>query len=79
MPKKARMSVPMKYDPTSKKKLFLAILQDNSLRALGVCSLVIAMKTGLPPSGSMIGNSAVKKRNKLFAASAKTFLQGMLA
>src|SRR5271157_280448 len=79
IPKNARMCVPMKYDPTSKKKLFIAIRRASCLRVLGEYSLVIARKIGLPPSGSTIGNSAVRNRNRLFAASTMTFLQGMLA
>jgi hypothetical protein len=35
IPKKERMWVPIKYDPTSKKKLSTAIRQDNALRVLG--------------------------------------------
>jgi hypothetical protein len=65
----------MKYDPTSKKKLFIAIRKDSALRVLGEYSLVIARKIGLPPSGSTIGNSALRIRNRLFAASTKMFLQ----
>jgi hypothetical protein len=79
IPKKKRMWVPMKYDPTSKKKLFIAIRQNSSLRVLGEHSLVITRKMGLPPSGSTIGNSALKKRKRFFAVSTMTFLQDMLA
>jgi hypothetical protein len=43
------MCVPMKYDPTSKKKLFIAIRKDSALRVLGEYSLVIVRKIGLPP------------------------------
>jgi hypothetical protein len=75
IPKKDRMSVPMKYDPTSKKKLFTAIRKDSALRVVGEYSLVIARKIGLPPSGSTIGNRALRIRNRLFAASTKMFLQ----
>src|SRR5580692_8218125 len=32
IPKKVRMSVPMKYDPTSRKKLFIAIRNDSARR-----------------------------------------------
>jgi hypothetical protein len=60
---------------SSKKKLFIAIRKDNALRVLGEYSLVIARKIGLPPSGSTIGNSALRIRNRLFAASTKMFLQ----
>ena len=35
IPKKERMCVPMKYDPTSRKKLFIAIRQDSALRMVG--------------------------------------------
>src|SRR5258708_4691144 len=35
IPKNASMCVPMKYDPTSKKKLSIAIRHDSALRALG--------------------------------------------
>ena len=69
----------MKYDPTGKKKLFIAIRKDSALRILGEYSLVIARKIGLPPNGSTIGNSALKIRNGLFAASAMTSLLGRLA
>src|ERR1700676_135161 len=69
IPKKARMYVPIKYDPTSKKKLFMAMRHDNSFRASGAYCLVSARKKGLPPSGSTIGKSALKTRNRLFAAS----------
>ena len=69
------MCVPMKYDPTSKKKLFTAIRKDSALRVVGEYSLVIARKIGLPPSGSTIGNSALRIRKRLFAASTKMFLQ----
>jgi hypothetical protein len=68
------MWVPMKYDPTSRKKLSIAIRQDSSLRVLGEYSLVMARKIGLPPSGSTIGNNAVRNRNRLFAASTIIFL-----
>src|SRR2546422_193621 len=66
IPKKERMCVPMKYEPTSRKKLFIAIRQDSALRMLGEYSLVIARKMGLPPSGSTIGNSALRIRKRLF-------------
>jgi hypothetical protein len=65
----------MKYDPTNKKKLFIAIRKDSALRVLGEYSLVMARKIGLPPSGSTIGNSALRIRNRLFAASSKIFLR----
>ena len=71
------MCVPMKYDPTSKKKLFIAIRKDRALRVLGEYSLVIARKIGLPPSGSTIGNSALRIKNRLFAASTNIFLQAV--
>jgi hypothetical protein len=64
----------MKYDPTSRKKLFIAIRQDSSLRVLGEYCPVIARKIGLPPSGSTIGNSAVRNRSRLFAACIIMFL-----
>lgn len=69
------MWVPVKYDPASKKKLFLAISKGSALRVLGAYSLVIVRKIGLPPSGSTIGNSALRIRNRLFAASTKMLLQ----
>jgi hypothetical protein len=47
IPKKERMCVPMKYDPTSKKKPFIATRKDSALRVLGEYSLVIARKIGL--------------------------------
>ncbi len=75
IPKKERMCVPMKYDPTSRKKLLIAIRKDRALRVLGEYSLVIARKIGLPPSGSTMGNKALRIRNRLFAASTKMFLQ----
>src|SRR2546427_12680375 len=78
IPKKERMCVPMKYDPTGRKKLFIAIRQDSALRMLGEYSLVIARKMGLPPSGSTIGNSALRIRKRLFAASTMMFLQATL-
>jgi hypothetical protein len=65
----------MKYEPTSKKKLFIAIRKDSALRVLGEYSLVIVRKIGLPPRGSTIGNKALRIRNRLFAASTKIFLQ----
>ena len=74
MPKKERMCVPMKYEPTSKRKLLIAIRKDSALRVLGEYSLVMARKIGLPPSGSTIGNSALRIRNRLFAASTRTIL-----
>jgi hypothetical protein len=64
----------MKYDPTSKKKLFIAIRKDSALRVLGEYSLVIARKIGLPPSGSTMGNSALRIRKIFFAASTTTLL-----
>src|SRR5258708_28283540 len=79
IPKKERMWVPMKYDPTSRKKLLIAMRQDSALRILGEYSLVIARKIGLPPSGSTIGNSALRISSRLFAASSMTFLQASLA
>jgi hypothetical protein len=65
----------MKYDPTNKKKLFIAIRKDSALRVLREYSLVITRKIGLPPKGSTIGNSALRIRNRLLAASTTTFLQ----
>ena len=64
----------MKYDPTSRKKLFIAMRQDRALRVAGEYSLVMLRKMGLPPSGSTIGNSALRIRNRLFAASTTTLL-----
>jgi hypothetical protein len=55
----------------------LAIRQDSSLRVLGESSLVIARKIGLPPSGSIIGNSALRIKNRLFAASIKSVLRSI--
>jgi hypothetical protein len=74
IPKKERMWVPMKYDPIRKKKLFVAIRPDNALRVAVEYSWVIARNIGLPPNGSTMGNSPLSTRNKLFAASTKTFL-----
>src|ERR1700732_1118071 len=47
----------------------MAIRHDNSFRASGAYSLVSARKKGLPPSGSTMGKSALRTRNRLFAAS----------
>src|SRR5271170_2848939 len=59
----------MKYDPSSRNRLFVAIRHDNALRAPGVYSRVIARKTGLPPSGSTMGKSALRKMKRVLAAS----------
>jgi hypothetical protein len=75
IPKKESTCVPMKYDPTSKRKLFIAIRKDSALRVLGEYSLVMTRKIGLPPNGSTIGNSALRIRNRLFAASTTAILQ----
>src|ERR1035441_1586669 len=79
MPKKERMCVPIKYEPIRRKKQFTAIRQDSARRVLDEYSLVIARKMGLPPSGSTMGNSALRTRNKLFAASAMTSISAALA
>jgi hypothetical protein len=79
MPKKERMCVPIKYEPIRRKKEFTAIRQDSARRVLDEYSLVIARKMGLPPSGSTMGNSALRTRNKLFAASAMTFISAARA
>jgi hypothetical protein len=67
------MWVPVKYDPASKKKLFLAISKGSALRVLGAYSLVIVRKIGLPPSGSTIGNSALRIRNRLLPLQPRYF------
>jgi hypothetical protein len=64
----------MKYDPTRRKKQFIAVRNDSARRVLDEYSLAIAGKMGLPPSGFTVGNTALRTRNKLFAASARTFL-----
>src|SRR5579864_2851899 len=64
----------MRYDPTSRKKLFIAIRHDSALLAPEEYSLVRARKIGLPPSGSTIGNSALRIRNRFFPTSAISFL-----
>src|ERR1700676_1686272 len=74
IPKKERTCVPTKYDPTSRRKLFIAIRKDSALRVLSEYSLVIARKIGLPPSGSTMGNSALIIRKIFFAASNTTLL-----
>src|ERR1700688_2176143 len=73
IPKKERTCTPTKYDPTSKKKLFIAIRKESALRVIGEYSLVIARKIGLPPNGSTMGNSALRIRNRFFAASIMAF------
>src|SRR6202795_1163111 len=78
IPKKERTCVPPKIDPTSRRKLFIAIRKDSALRVLGEYSLVIARKIGLPPSGSTMGNSALRIRKRFFAASTTTlFTMGL--
>src|ERR1700736_5849972 len=47
----------------------MAMRRDNVFRASGTYSLVSARKKGLPPSGSTMGKSALRTRNRLFAAS----------
>ncbi len=47
----------------------MAIRHDSAFRASDAYSPVNARKKGLPPSGSTMGKSAVRTRNKLFAAS----------
>jgi hypothetical protein len=64
----------MKYDPTSKKKLFVAIRQESAFLVPAEYSLVIARKIGLPPNGSTMGNSALRMRNRLFPASTTVLL-----
>jgi hypothetical protein len=56
------------------KKQFIAIRNDSARRVLDEYCLVIAGNMGLPPSGSTIGNNALRSRNKLFAASVMRFL-----
>jgi len=73
IPKNARTCVPIRYDPTSRKKLFMAIRCDSALRACDEYSFVSERKMGLPPSGSTIGNSALTMRKTLFAASTTVF------
>jgi hypothetical protein len=65
----------MKYDPASKKKLFIAIRKDSALRVLGEYPLVITRKIGLPPNGSTIGKSALRIRNRVLPASTTAFLR----
>jgi hypothetical protein len=67
------MCVPTKYDPTSKKKLFIAIRKDSALRVFGEYSRVIARKIGLPPSGSTMGNNALRISSRFLTASIMTF------
>jgi hypothetical protein len=74
IPKKERTRVPTKYDSTSRRKLFIAIRKDSAFRVLGEYSLVMARKFGLPPSGSTMGNSALRIRKRFFAASTTTLL-----
>jgi hypothetical protein len=64
----------MKYDPTSKRKLFIAIRKDSALRVLGKYSLVMARKIGLPPSGSTMGYNALRIRKRFFVASTTALL-----
>src|ERR1700722_10409344 len=78
MPKKERMCAPIKYDPTSRRKLFVAIRNDSARRVGGEYSLVIARKIGLPPSGSTMGNRALRKKNRFFAASVTTLILATL-
>src|SRR5215467_10315440 len=69
IPKKARMYVPVKYEPTSSTKLSNAIRHDNVFRASELYPPVSARKNGLPPMGSTIGKIALRISNRLFAAS----------
>src|SRR6266849_5941792 len=69
------MCDPMRYDPTSRKRLLIAIRRDTAFLALDEYSLVSARKIGLPPSGSTMGNSALRIRNRFFPTSAISFLQ----
>jgi hypothetical protein len=73
IPKNARTWVPIKYDPTSKKKLFIAIRRESPLRLDVEYFLVNDRKMGLPPSGFTIGMIAVTKRKMFFAVSITTF------
>jgi hypothetical protein len=59
------MCVPIRYEPTSRKKLLIAICRESVLRAAGRYSLVNERKIGLPPSGSTMGNRALTKRMML--------------
>jgi hypothetical protein len=69
IPKKARTWVPIRYDPTSKKKLFLAIRKASAFRVSWEYSAVNEKKTGLPPNGFTMGNRALRTRSRLLAAS----------
>src|SRR5438874_6017250 len=68
-PKKASRCEPRKYEPAIKAKLFKVTRQDSSRRVVGETSRVSARKIGLELSGSTIGNSALKTRNKAFTSS----------
>src|SRR6516162_1625661 len=69
IPKKARMYVPTKYEPTNSTKLSTAIRHDNAFRASELYPPVRARKNGLPPIGSTIGKIALRIRSRFFAAS----------
>src|SRR5690349_23722854 len=59
----------MKYDPTSRKKQFMATRLASAILADGAYSPVRARKIGLPPSGFTIGNNALSISNRTLAAS----------
>ena len=74
IPKKESISEPIKYDPSSRKKLFSAMRNDSAFLVLDEYSRVSARNMGAPPSGSTIGNRALRTTNRIFTASATRFL-----
>jgi hypothetical protein len=64
--------VPTRYDPTSKKRLFIAIHHESALRVEVEYCFVNDRKMGLPPNGFTIGKSALTIRKIFFPASTTT-------
>src|SRR5258708_35747094 len=71
IPKKCRMCVPTRKEAIKRTKLFIATWRARILRVEAGYSRVKARKTGLPPTGLTMGNSALTISTILLAASSK--------
>src|SRR6267154_3930629 len=71
IPKKSKMCEPIRNEAINRTKLFMATRRARILRAEAGYSWVKAKKTGLPPSGFTMGNSALRISRTLLAASSK--------
>jgi len=71
--KQDRTCVPTRYDPTSKKKLFIAIRRESALCVEVEYCFVNDRKMGLSPSGFTIGKSPLTMRKMFFVVSTTKF------